>query len=167
MVTLLGGEITVVSEKGKGSEFTVTIPINNSKMVSSFDASISPILQNTKKPLILVAEDDDINYEYLAIVLKTLGHNHIHAVNGKEAVDICRQNPDVSLVLMDIKMPVLNGDDATKQIRVFRPELPIIAITAHALTGDEPRFLEAGCTDYLAKPILKKKLLAIIKKYVE
>lgn len=167
MVTLLGGEITVVSEIGKGSEFTVTIPINNSDMACSFDASISPMPQKTKKPLILVAEDDETNYEYLAIVLKSLGHNHIHAVNGKEAVDICRQNPDVSLVLMDIKMPVLNGDDATKQIRVFRPELPIIAITAHALTGDEPRFLEAGCTDYLAKPILKNKLLALISKYVE
>ena len=167
LVTLLGGQIYVSSEKGKGSEFKFTIPIKNSGKSMSHDAIDITKPKSTKKPLILIAEDDESNYKYLAVVLKSTGHNHIHALNGKEAVDFCRQNPEISIVLMDIKMPVMNGDEATKQIRVFRPELPIIAITAYAQTGDEHRFLEAGCNDYIAKPIKKEKILSLIKKYIE
>ncbi|MDP2842395.1 MAG: hybrid sensor histidine kinase/response regulator, partial [Acetobacterium sp.] len=114
LVTLLGGEMFVASEKGKGSVFTFNIPLNNigkSKSQISTDAT-NPI--SNKKPLILIAEDDESNYMYLAVVLKSTGHNHIHAADGKEAVDFCRQNPEISLVLMDIKMPVMNGDEATK-----------------------------------------------------
>lgn len=167
LVTLLGGEIFVVSEKGKGSEFTFNIPINNAEKSILPDAIDKTKTKSTKTPLILIAEDDENNYLFLEAVLDSLGYNYIHAVNGKEAVDFCRQNPEISIVLMDIKMPVLDGDEATKQIRVFRPELPIIATTAYAQTGDEHRFLEAGCNDYLPKPIKKEKLLAIIRKYVE
>lgn len=167
LVTLLGGQIYVSSEKGKGSEFKFTIPIKNSGKSMSPDAIDTTKLKSIKKPLILIAEDDESNYKYLAVALKSTGYNHIHAVNGKEAVDFCRQNLEISIVLMDIKMPLMNGDEATKKIRVFRPELPIIATTAHAQTGDEHRFLEAGCNDYIAKPIKKEKLLSIIKKYVE
>ena len=89
-----------------------------------------------------------------------MGYKYIHAVNGKEAVDFCRQNAEISLVLMDIKMPVMTGDEATRQIREFRTELPIIA------TGDAHYFLEAGCNDYLPKPIKKEKLEAIISQYI-
>lgn len=167
LVTLLGGQIYVSSEKGKGSEFKFTIPLKNSGKSILPDAIDITKPKSTKTPLILIAEDDDLNYLFLEAVLDSLGYNYIHAVNGKEAVDFCRQNPEISIVLMDIKMPVLNGDEATKQIRVFRPELPIIATTAYAQTGDEHRFLEAGCNDYLPKPIKKEKLLAIIRKYVE
>ena len=95
-----------------------------------------------------------------------MGYKYIHAVNGKEAVDFCRQNEDISLVLMDIKMPVMTGDEATRQIREFRTELPIIATTAYAQTGDAHYFLEAGCNDYLPKPIKKEKLEAIISQYI-
>lgn len=167
LVTLLGGEIFVASEKGKGSEFKFTIPLKNYGKSILPDAIEITKPKSTKTPLILIAEDDDLNYLFLEAVLDSLGYNYIHAVNGKEAVDFCRQNPEISIVLMDIKMPVLNGDEATKQIRVFRSELPIIATTAYAQTGDEHYFLEAGCNDYLPKPIKKEKLLAIIKKYAE
>jgi PAS domain S-box-containing protein len=167
LVTLLGGEIAVASEKGKGSVFSFTIPLKNSGKSISSGATDTTKPKNTEKPLILIAEDDESNYDYLAIVIKLSGYNHIHAANGKEAVDLCRQNPEISLVLMDIKMPVMNGDEATRQIRTFLPELPIIAATAHAQTGDEQRFREAGCNDYISKPINKDKLLAIIRKYVE
>lgn len=166
LVTLLGGQIYVSSEKGKGSEFKFTIPIKNSGKSILPDAIDITKPKSTKTPLILIAEDDHLNYLFLETVLNSLGYNYIHAVNGKEAVDFCRQNPEISIVLMDIKMPVLNGDEATKQIRVFRPELPIIATTAYTQTGDEHRFLEAGCNDYLPKPIEKEKLRSVIKKHV-
>ena len=119
-----------------------------------------------KEPLILIAEDDDIIFLYLEVLLNDLNYRYLHAVNGKEAVDFCRQNAEISLVLMDIKMPVMTGDEATRQIREFRTELPIIATTAYAQTGDAHYFLEAGCNDYLQKPINKKKFEAIIRRYV-
>ncbi len=164
-VTLLGGEIKVTSEKGKGSVFSFTIPLNNSAKSVTLDETITSTSVSTNKPLILIAEDEESNYEYLKIVLKVIGVKYIHAFNGAEAVAVCEQNTDISLVLMDIKMPVMRGDEATRQIRKFRPELPIIAITAFAQTGDEQRFRAAGCNDYVAKPIKKEKLMALLSKY--
>jgi len=98
-------------------------------------------------------------------VLEIIGCDRIHAINGAEAVDHCRQNPEISIVLMDMKMPVMNGVEATRLIREFKPDLPIIAITAYAMTGDERRFMEAGGNEYIAKPINKDKLLVVLKKY--
>lgn len=121
---------------------------------------------NKDTPLVLVAEDDKLNYLFLQVILNSAGYNNIRAVNGLLAVDYCRKNPDIAIVLMDIQMPVMNGIEATKQIREFRPELPIIATTAYAQTGDEHRFIDAGCSDYLPKPIKKEKLLCLIDQYV-
>jgi signal transduction histidine kinase/CheY-like chemotaxis protein len=167
LVTLLGGEINVASEKGKGSKFTFTIPFNNPEKSISADETKTTKPKSNEKPLILIAEDDDLNFLYLDTLLDSKGYNKIHAVNGAEAVDFCRQNPDISIVLMDIKMPVMNGLEATKSIREFRPELPIIATTADSQTGEEHRFLKAGCDDYIAKPIKKEKILSLIRKYVD
>lgn len=164
--SILGGDIKVASVKGKGSVFTFTIPFENTEKTFSHINTNSAIKTHHKKPIILIAEDDESNYEYLKIALKIIGHNHIRAINGAEAINKCREYPEISMVLMDIKMPVIHGDEAAKQIRVFRPELPIIATTSYAITGDEQRFLEAGCNDYLAKPIKKEKLIALIKKYI-
>lgn len=167
LVTLLGGQIYVSSEKGKGSEFKFTIPFKNSNKSILHDKIELTKPKSTETPLILIAEDDELNFLFLEAVLDSLGYNYIHAVNGKEAVDFCRINTEISIVLMDIKMPVMNGDEATRQIREFRPDIPIIATTAYAITGDEYSFLEIGFDDYLPKPIIKEKLLAIIRKYVE
>ena len=163
--TILGGEIRVASVVGEGSEFTFTIPIHNSENPAPADALKTNQIKNKAKPFALIAEDDEFNYEYLAVVLKSAGYDHVHAVNGAEAIELCRQNPEISIVLMDIKMPVMNGIEATKQIREFRPELPIIAITAYAQTGDKHRFIEAGCNDYVAKPVKKDELIKVINKY--
>ncbi len=166
LVKLLGGEIFMASEKGKGSVFTICIPLNNiGKSISINTIDVSKP-KSYKKPLVLIAEDDEINYEYLSVVIKSTGYNYLRAANGKEAVDICRQNPEISIILMDLKMPVMQGDEATKQIRVLRPELPIIATTAYAQIGDKQASLEAGCNDYIAKPFKKEELLALINKYV-
>jgi len=166
MSSLLGGTLNVASHKGAGATFTLTLPIDVKKKIGLADNLPATSKIHKAQPLILVAEDDELNYEYLAIILNRLGFKHIHALNGKEAVDCCRQNEDISLVLMDIKMPVITGDEATKQIREFRPDLPIIATTAYAQTGDEQRFRVAGCNDYIPKPINKKKLEEKILKYV-
>ena len=166
MVTLLGGTISVVSAKGKGSTFTVTIPVEQQSGRSSSAAEQLQGQLQSNQALVLIAEDDECNYEYLEIIMHSIGYHPLHAVNGQEAVDMCREHPDISLVLMDIKMPVMNGVEATKQIRQFRPQLPIVAITAHALTGDETRILAAGCNDYLSKPVLKKELLTVIARHI-
>lgn len=167
LITLLGGNIQVVSEKGRGSEFSLNIPLNeigNYKSEILIDAAKS-ILQHN--PKILIAEDDELNFEYLSVLLKSNGYNCLRVANGIEAVDFCRANQDVSLVLMDIKMPLMHGDEATKQIRKFNADIPIIATTAFAQSGDEHRFLEAGCTDYITKPIKKDKLLTLLNKYIK
>ena len=165
LVKLLGGTIQVTSEKGKGSAFTFGVP---------YHASILPEISSiTKKRettdfnelLVLIAEDDESNYQYLDIVLRKMGHNHIHVVNGAEAVEMCKENKKISLVLMDIKMPVMNGHKATKLIHDFWPELPVIATTAYAQTDDENNFLASGFAGYLAKPVKKEKLLELLQKY--
>ena len=165
LVKLLDGTIQVTSEKGKGSEFTFTVPYQ--VPIEPIKPSIATIIGSTdnKKLLVLIAEDEESNYLYMDIVLGKMGYDHIHAVNGAEAVEICKENEIIGLVLMDIKMPVMNGHEATQLIHKFRPELPIIATTAYAQTGDENHFLAAGFVDYLAKPVKKDKLLELIKKY--
>lgn len=166
LVNLLGGTLTVVSEKGKGSTFTCSIPLDGSGIKST--QSTGSKLKRTpgnNKPLVLIVEDDDLNLLYMKSVLGIIGCDAIQAINGAEAVEMCKHNPDISIVLMDIRMPVMNGVEATKLIREFKPELPIIATTAYALSGDEHRLLETGITDYLAKPINKEKLIEVLRKY--
>lgn len=115
---------------------------------------------------ILIAEDEDINFLYIKEVLKSLNCIILHAKNGVEAVSYCRNDDSIVLVLMDIKMPLMNGFEATKEIRSFKPHLTIIAQTAFALAEDKKRTLECGCTDYIAKPFTREALINIIKKYL-
>jgi CheY-like chemotaxis protein len=118
-----------------------------------------------RKPLVLVAEDDRINFLYLETVLKRAGCDYIHAINGNEAVELCRDNPDISFVLMDIKMPVMTGLEATRLIKEINPLLPVIALTAYAQIGDRQRILDAGCDEYYAKPVTPDLLRDLIKKH--
>ena len=111
---------------------------------------------------ILVAEDEDTNYLYLSALLTRFNHSVFRAVNGKEAVDFIIETDDVDLVLMDIKMPVLNGYDALKLIKKLKPYLPVVAQTAYALSDDEQNIRAAGFDGYIAKPIMKNQLVNII-----
>jgi CheY-like chemotaxis protein len=153
IVDKLGGEIKVKSEKGKGSVFSFTIPSKDVKEEVHATSLPNGITKNVSKPVVLVAEDEESNYLLMEVIVRKSGSQYLHAMNGAEAVEICKQRPDISLVLMDIKMPVLNGIEATKLIRDFRPELPVIATTAFAQTGDETRILQMGFNAYYAKPI--------------
>ncbi len=114
---------------------------------------------NQKKRLILIAEDEISNYMLLETLLEPYPYKIIHVTNGKAALDECLDKPDIELVLMDIKMPVMNGLEATRLIKKVRPDLPVIAITAHALEGDRERVLDAGCDEYITKPIRREELL--------
>jgi len=112
--------------------------------------------------IIMVVEDIDLNFLYISELLKPTGAMIIHAVNGKEAVDRCQKGENIDLILMDIYMPIMNGYEATRQIKSIKPDMPIIAQTAYAMAEDRKRAVEAGCDDFIAKPIGKEDLLTKI-----
>ena len=140
-----------------------------------YDEFLDDTLENGKdekvriqeKPLILVAEDDEFNHFYLEMILSKAHFSVIHAVNGVEVVKQCQAHPKISLILMDLKMPIMSGYDATREVKSFRKNLPIIAVTAFAMTDDREKALEAGCDDYLTKPFSRELLLERINKYLK
>jgi two-component system cell cycle response regulator DivK len=114
----------------------------------------------------LVAEDDDISIDYLKTILEGERTELIFCRNGIDAVKTIREQPDIAIILMDIKMPEMNGLEATREIRKFNKTTPIIAQTANALSNDKHAAIEAGCNDYITKPFDRKKLLEMIVKYI-
>lgn len=126
--------------------------------------------ENTHKYTILIAEDEAINFLFVKILLKKqidLGCAIIHAKNGAEAVEICKKNDDINLVLMDLKMPVMDGFEAVKLIKEIRPKLPIVAQTAFSSIEDKEKVFAAGFNDFLSKPINKEALLDVINRQKE
>lgn len=123
-------------------------------------------MNNVRNKLILIVEDEEFNRIYFEELLNQIHCNVLVANNGIEAVDICQKNDNIDLVLMDIKMPLMDGYEATKEIKKIRPNLPIIAQTAFALLGDKNKSLENGCDDYIAKPVKKDVLIQLIRKHL-
>jgi len=115
---------------------------------------------------ILIVEDDVFSAEYLLEVLSETKVQTILSNNGLEAVEQTKNNPDIDLILMDIQLPGISGEKATILIREFNPDIPIVAQTAHAMSNDKESYLNAGCTDYLSKPILMTDLFLTLKKYL-
>lgn len=121
---------------------------------------------NWSEKTILIAEDEDSNYKYLEMVLTKTKASIIWAKDGIEAVELCiKHNPD--LILMDIKMPNMNGLEATREIKKAYPVIPIIAQTAFAMENDENMILESGCNSYLSKPIKPKILIKAVSNYLD
>jgi CheY-like chemotaxis protein len=114
---------------------------------------------------ILIAEDIDVNFRFLEKILQDTGAIIKRVFNGQEAVDYCRDNDNVDLVLMDIQMPGMDGYEASTLIKKMREDLPIIAQTAHAIEGGREKGIESGCDEYIVKPININKLYATIDKY--
>jgi len=168
IVELLGGNIYCESEKGKGSVFYFELPYITSKTnILKQEKEIDLDNYQLVGYTILVAEDDDMNFLFISEILKSFGINVIRAKNGREAVNICLNNTKISAVLMDIQMPELDGLEATKEIRKFLPDIPILAQTAYAFSREKQTSIEVGCNDYLSKPIdpdiLIYKLIMAIK----
>lgn len=115
---------------------------------------------------ILIAEDEESNFDFLKILLTRMNFNVLWAKDGREAVNLCETEPSISLVLMDIKMPLLNGYEATRIIKTKRPELPIIAQTAYAMVSDKLEADKAGCNGYLSKPIRINQLIELLENYL-
>ena len=114
---------------------------------------------------ILIVEDDSTSELMLSILVENYCKECLTAKNGLEAIQICKENPDIDLILMDIKMPEMDGYKATRSIREFNKDVIILAQTAFALIGDRQKAIEAGCNDYISKPISQSKLTALIDKY--
>ncbi|HUW06860.1 MAG TPA: response regulator [Williamwhitmania sp.] len=166
-IQLLNGTITMESEKGIGSRFTISIPVETLEPPNSMaHEHQNPIISPTNIPTILIAEDDELNYLYTKTVLEEASFAVIRAANGKEAVEVCLTHPEVALVLMDIKMPVQDGYEATKHIKQQSKNMPIIALTAYAMVGDRQKALDAGCDDYLSKPVIATQLLDVVAKFI-
>ena len=165
-IEMLKGNIMVQSKEGTGTSFIFSIPYLPAEelktSIPETGMSEQVIMSGTK---ILIAEDDYASYLYIQRALAGEGITFLRTTNGADTVKIVKENPDLSVVLMDIKMPGMTGLDATRSIRKFNQSVPIIAQTAYSLTGDRELAIEAGCSDYISKPINRRELQNMVKKY--
>lgn len=175
---LLDGEISVISSVGKGSTFSITVgtgSLDGIKLLANESESVRESLTKTDDPMtslpqlagsILLAEDGPDNQRLISILLKKAGAEVTIADNGQIAVDLAlaavAENHPYDVILMDMQMPILDGYSATRQLRNAGYSRPILALTAHAMSGDRQKCLDAGCDDYITKPIDREAMIQSI-----
>ncbi len=169
---LLGGEIWMESGLNQGSTFSFYLPLLENHPAKSENSDPFTTKENGKKVIdlsgkkILVAEDDSANYLFIESFLKRTRSQVIWAKDGEQLLEIFNTEPGVDLILMDLRMPIINGIDATKIIRSTHPDLPVIALTAYAFADDREKSIQAGCNDYLSKPVNIDELTEALRKYL-
>ncbi len=166
---ILGGNLRVESEEETGSTFYLNLPV---KMPEEHRNQLDYILtkRQSKNPLrklkVLIAEDDEYSDIYLTLLLQDISKEILHAKTGTEAVKICLDNEDIDLILLDIKMPEMDGYTALTKIREFNKKAVVIAQTAYGATGDKENLKKLGCNDYITKPINELELIEVIEKHL-
>lgn len=166
-VEMLGGKIRVESDEGNGSTFYFTIPFNIRKKNKneSIERKSEKKDEQLKKLKILIAEDDEECSMLLELMVKKYSKDTLTSTTGMDTLEIYRNNPDIDLILMDLKMPNMNGYDTTREIRKLNNDVIILAQTAFALAGDEEKAITAGCNGYLSKPIKQEVIDELVIKY--
>ncbi|MBU8893675.1 MAG: tetratricopeptide repeat protein [Bacteroidales bacterium] len=169
LIDLLGGAIGVDSQEGIGSEFYFTLPyqILDNPYISDENEIPLQNLKNWSDKTILIVEDTPSNYYLIENYLKPTNAKLFWAKTGKEALDLFNSENHFDLVLMDIQLPGINGYEATKLIKAHNKDVPVIAQTAYALSGEKEHSINEGCDDYISKPIKKEMLLEILTKYLK
>ncbi len=170
--SILNSEIIIESQVGKGSTFTLRIPLkqeNGDDIPSGASDRIEPKkgAYDWSAKTILVVEDVEINFVFLETILEPTNISIFHVDNGLEAVEMCKTIADIDIVLMDIQLPGIDGHEATRRIKEFRKELVIIATTAYAMSEDRQKSIDAGCDDYISKPIKRPLLFEKISNFFE
>lgn len=165
---LLGSKLFVESKLGFGTDFYFSIPYNPLKKVKLSDSENNKLQPINSKHTILIAEDDETNYRYLEILITRKHPNIIihKATDGQQAIDKCKMYPEIEIVFMDIQLPFVDGFEATRQIREFGSQMPVIAQSAYSKISDVTKAKECGCDDYITKPITMERLYEVMAKYL-
>ncbi len=157
------------SEQNVGSEFTFSLPVQFIKTNDPYEIPEKIILEkipDLSSHKILIVEDDELSMALTTKMINETKCKVLKAVNGKEGVEIFKKNTDIDFILMDIKMPVMDGIKATQEIRKISKDIPIVAFSAHTLHSDKNKALDAGCNDVLTKPLIKELLFNKFEDYI-